>query len=109
MTPAASSIPILFFDAGRPLVAQLPIQRQPLDFIWLQQSTTDALHPFAEMTRARAFFNTNDLTTSFKRAADDSFFYYLLATISMDTTTGAGWRSLKVKVDEKDVEVRARK
>ncbi len=75
---------------------------------WLQTSTIDTLKDFAEMTGGRAFYNTNDLTTSFKRAADDATHYYLL-TYYLDTkNTKAGWRTLKVKVNRPGTEVRAR-
>jgi hypothetical protein len=76
---------------------------------WLQQSTIDTLNEFADMTGGKAFYNTNDLASSFKRAADDASSYYL-AGYYLDTKNNhAGWRQLKVKVDKKDTEVRARK
>lgn len=101
----------LALDASRhpsPYVGQIPTQRQLNNFVWLQQSSTDTLESFAEMTGGRAFFNTNDLSSSFKRAADDSSSYYLLGYYLNEHNDHAGWRSLKVKVDKKDVEVRAR-
>jgi VWFA-related protein len=76
---------------------------------WLQQSSLDTLNEFADMTGGKAFYNTNDLASSFKRAADDASSYYL-AGYYLDTHNDhAGWRQLKVKVDRKDTEVRARK
>ncbi len=76
---------------------------------WLQQSSIDTLNEFANMTGGKAFYNTNDLASSFKRAADDASSYYL-AGYYLDTHNNhAGWRDLKVKVDKKDTEVRARK
>ena len=75
---------------------------------WLQSSTIDSLKDFAEMTGGRAFYNTNDLTTSFKRAADDASHYYVL-TYYLDTRNNkAGWRKLKVKLHRPGMEVRAR-
>jgi VWFA-related protein len=76
---------------------------------WLQQDTLATLNQFAEMTGGKAFYNTNDLATSFKRAADDASSYYLLGYYLDTHNNHAGWRSLKVKVDKKDTEVRARK
>ena len=76
---------------------------------WLQQNTIDTLNEFAEMTGGKAFYNTNDLASSFKRAADDASSYYLLGYYLDTHNNRAGWRSLKVKVDKKDTEVRARK
>jgi VWFA-related protein len=76
---------------------------------WLQQNTIDTLNEFAEMTGGKAFYNTNDLATSFKRAADDASSYYMLGYYLDLKNNHAGWRNLKVKVDRKDTEVRARK
>src|SRR6202167_5738146 len=74
-----------------------------------QQSTIDTLNEFADMTGGKAFYNTNDLASSFKRAADDASSYYL-AGYYLDTHNDhAGWRKLKVEIDKKDTEVRARK
>jgi VWFA-related protein len=73
-----------------------------------QQSTIDTLNTFADMTGGKAFYNTNDLVSSFKRAADDGSSYYL-AGYYLDThNNNAGWRPLKVKVDKNGSEVRAR-
>ncbi|MGA2978651.1 MAG: VWA domain-containing protein [Terriglobales bacterium] len=73
-----------------------------------QQSLIDTFNEFADMTGGKAFYNTNDLASSFKRAADDASSYYL-AGYYLDThNNNSGWRQLKVKVDKKDTEVRAR-
>lgn len=75
---------------------------------WLQQSTIDTMVQFAQMTGGRAFYNTNDVAGSFKKAMDDASSYYML-TYYMDTKNQkSGWRKLNVKVDDKDTEVRAR-
>jgi VWFA-related protein len=84
------------------------LQNQLSNLAHFQQSTIDTLNQFADMTGGKAFYNTNDLASSFKRAADDSSSYYL-AGYYLDThNNNAGWRQLKVKVDKKDTEVRAR-
>lgn len=75
---------------------------------WLQTSTIDTLKDFAEMTGGRAFYNTNDLTTSFQRAADDASQYYVLSYYLDTTNKKPGWRPLKVKVNRPGVDVRAR-
>jgi hypothetical protein len=96
----------------------VPTARQINNRAWLQQSSIDSLNEFADMTGGKAFYNTNDLAASFKRAADDASSYYLLGYYSSYYLLGyyldarndhAGWRQLKVKVDKKDTEVRARK
>jgi VWFA-related protein len=73
-----------------------------------QQSTIDTLNQFADMTGGKAFYNTNDLASSFKRAADDASSYYLAGYYLNTHNNNSGWRQLKVKVDKKDIEVRAR-
>jgi VWFA-related protein len=75
---------------------------------WYQQSKIDTLNEFAEMTGGKAFYNTNDLATSFKRAADDASSYYLVGYYLDANNDKAGWRSLKVKLDKGGTEVRAR-
>ncbi|HEY6765233.1 MAG TPA: VWA domain-containing protein [Candidatus Sulfotelmatobacter sp.] len=93
-------------DASR---SRGPTAQQLNNRIWLQQSTIDSLNEFADMTGGKAFYNTNDLATSFKRAADDGSSYYQLGYYLDTKNNRAGWRQLKVKVDKKDTEVRARK
>jgi VWFA-related protein len=76
---------------------------------WLLSSTYQSLDEIAEMTGGKAFYNTNDLASSFKRAADDSSSYYLLGYYLDTKNNRSGWRTLKVGVQGKDVEIRARK
>jgi VWFA-related protein len=71
-------------------------------------SRFEAMQNFAETTGGRAFHNTNDLSGAFKRAADDGSSYYLLGYYLDTQNNRAGWRKLKVKVLQKDTEVRAR-
>jgi VWFA-related protein len=89
---------------GRVLTA-----RQINNRAWLQQNSFDTLDLFAEMTGGKAFYNSNDLASSFKRAADDGSSYYMLGYYLNTHNNQSGWRQLKVKIDKKDVEVRARK
>jgi len=73
-----------------------------------QQSLIETFNQFADMTGGKAFYNTNDLAGSFKRATEDATSYYL-AGYYLDTHNNRpGWRELKVKVDRNDMEVRAR-
>ena len=89
--------------------SRMPTTRQMNNRAWLQQSTLDTLNEFADMTGGKAFYNTNDLAGSFRRAADDASSYYLIGYYLDAKNDKAGWRSLKVKVDKKNTEVRARK
>jgi VWFA-related protein len=74
---------------------------------WLQNSKIDTLRDFAEMTGGRAFYNSNDLVGSFKRATDDSSSYYLLGYYLDTKNDKPGWRQLKVKVHTSHTEVRS--
>lgn len=75
---------------------------------WLQSSTISTLQEFASMTGGRAYYNSNDLVTGFRRAIEDGSSYYLLGYYLDTHNTKPGWRKLQVKVHRKDVEVRAR-
>jgi hypothetical protein len=84
------------------------VSRQISNRMWLQQSKIDTLNDFADMTGGKAFYNTNDLAGSFKRAADDASSYYMLGYYLDTKNNKPGWRKLQVKVGKKDVELRAR-
>lgn len=81
---------------------------------WLQAETVHSMVNFAEMTGGRAYYNSNDLTAGFKRAADDSSSYYLLGYYTDTHNTKPGWRKLQVQLQgknkdkDKEWEVRAR-
>lgn len=97
-------------DASQSSVRTGPaLMRQLSNRSWLQQSSIDTLNEFADMTGGKAFYNTNDLASSFKRAADDASSYYVASYYLDKSNTHAGWRQLKIKVDKKDTEIRARK
>jgi len=85
------------------------LRRQIGNRSWLQLSSRETLNQFAEMTGGKAFYNSNDLAGSFKRAADDASSYYLLGYYLDTHNTQAGWRDVKVKVGSKDAAVRARR
>jgi VWFA-related protein len=93
-------------DASR---SRVPNVQQFNNRAWLEQGKIDSLNEFAEMTGGKAFYNTNDLATCFKRAADDASSYYMVGYYLDIKNNHAGWRNLKVKIDRKDTEVRARK
>jgi VWFA-related protein len=85
-----------------------PGNQQFVQRAWLQAGTIDTLVQFAQMTGGRAFYNTNDVVGSFKKAMDDASSYYMISYYLDTKNEKAGWRQLKVKVDEKDAEVRSR-
>ena len=90
------------------LPSAAPTQDQVNNRTWLLSNTYQSLNEFADMTGGKAFYNRNDLAGSFKRAADDSSSYYLVGYYLDTKNNHAGWRQLKVDIDRKDVEVRAR-
>jgi hypothetical protein len=99
----------MFAEGGRSgSVSGSTASRQLTNRGWLQQSKFDTLNEFADMTGGKAFYNTNDLSGSFQRAADDGSSYYMLGYYLDTHNTKPGWRSLKVKTGRKDFEVRAR-
>jgi len=86
----------------------LEASRQLTNRMWLNQAKVDTLNDFADMTGGKAFYNTNDLAGSFKRAADDASSYYMLSYYLDTSNSKSGWRKLQVKVAGKDTEVRTR-
>ena len=107
-TPEASASSSLGTRSARPV----DTMRQLSNRSWLNFSTIDTLKEFAAMTGGRAFYETNDISGSFKRATDDASSYYLLGYYLDTKNKKAGWRQLKVKLRQKDKEngeqVRAR-
>ena len=99
-----------FADATRQTspTARLRAGQQLTNRQWLQQSKFDTLNDFADMTGGKAFYNTNDLAGSFRRAADDGSSYYMLGYYLDTHNNNPGWRKLQVKVVRTDIEVRAR-
>lgn len=85
--------------------------RQVLNRSWLQNSSIETLRDFAEMTGGRAFYNSNDISGGFKRAADDGSSFYMLGYYLDTKNSKPGWRSLKVKLRHevaRGTEIRAR-
>jgi VWFA-related protein len=76
---------------------------------WLRDAKKDTLRDFAEMTGGKAFYNTNDLAGAFQRATDDASSCYMLGYYLDTKNNRPGWRQLKVKLEKKDVEIRARR
>ncbi len=89
-------------------VSGLNASRQLTNRMWLQQAKFDTLNDFADMTGGKAFYNTNDVAGSFKRASDDGSSYYMLGYYLDTKNNKPGWRKLQVKLNRKDVEVRSR-
>jgi VWFA-related protein len=67
----------------------------------------ETLRQVADMTGGQAYYNSNNGAELFRRAADDSSQYYILAYYTKDAGK-PGWRKLNVKVARDGVKVRAR-
>lgn len=63
----------------------------------------------AQRTGGRAFYNTNDIMGSVRRAIDDSEVTYTLGFYLSQDEMDSRFHDIKVKVDRKGVDVRARK
>jgi VWFA-related protein len=67
----------------------------------------ETMHTLADMTGGEAFYNSNDLTELFRRAAEDCSQYYMLS-YSTSNAGKVGWRKLSVKVRKDGAKARAR-
>lgn len=76
--------------------------------LWEQGDTLGTFQVFAQATGGRAFYNTNDLNTAFRKAADDNASYYLLGYYLDRRGKKTGWHKLAVKVHHEGAQVRAR-
>jgi VWFA-related protein len=75
---------------------------------WKHLDTLGTFQVFAQATGGRAFYNTNDLTTAFRKAAEDNASYYLLGYYLDRTGKKTGWHKLGVRVNLQKVQIRAR-
>ena len=71
----------------------------------LSQSTMATI---AKMTGGKSCYNKNDIANCVRDAANDAEQYYMVSYYRDKKSNKQGWRSLVVKVDQPDVEVRAR-
>jgi VWFA-related protein len=68
----------------------------------------DTMKTLAERTGGKAFYNTNDLSGSIRRALDDSRSTYTLAYYPSEMTWDGSFHNVKVKVRTTGADVRAR-
>jgi VWFA-related protein len=73
------------------------------------EASLDTLRALAENTDGRAIVNRNDLAVGMKQIIRDSSGYYLLGYNSTEAPTDGKFHAIKVRVNRKDVDVRARK
>lgn len=72
-------------------------------------TTFETLNALAEGTGGKAFYNTNDISASLKRAMDDSRVTYEIGYYPADVKWDGSFHNVTVKVEKPDLEVRARK
>jgi len=100
----ARGLVTLNFEASEstysPLLLQLKKERE--------QTSQSAMETMAKMTGGKACYNKNDIVSCIRDASHDSDQYYLVSYYRDKKNKKPGWRKLAVKVDQPDVEVRAR-
>ena len=72
-------------------------------------SSLDTLRNLADNTDGRAIINRNDLATGMRQIVRDSSGYYLLGYTSTQAPTDGRFHEIKVRVNRRGVDVRARK
>jgi len=86
-----------------------PYPEAPVNAPTLLSGPTSVLPPFSENTGGLAFIMNDDLAESLGRVAQEQDWYYLLTYApSVDSPEGS-CHTLRVKVDQSDIDVRARK
>ena len=73
------------------------------------RDTLDSLQMVAENTDGRAIINRNDLAAGMRQIIRDASGYYLLGYTSSQAPTDGKFHEIKVRVNRRNVEVRARK
>jgi VWFA-related protein len=75
----------------------------------LRRTHALSLRDLADGTDGIAVMDTNDLDKGLRKISDDLTSYYLLGYYSTNAKTDGGYRSLKVRVKQPGVDVRARR
>jgi len=73
------------------------------------EASLDTLRALADNTDGRAIINRNDLAAGMKQIIADSSGYYLLGYNSSEAPTDGKFHEIKVRVNRRGVDVRARK
>ena len=72
------------------------------------QVSQSSMSSIAKMTGGKTCYNKNEIASCVRDAAHDAEQYYLVSYYRDKKNNKPGWRTLAVKVDQPDVEVRAR-
>jgi VWFA-related protein len=100
----ARGLMTLNFEASDSTFNSLPLQLERES----AQISQSAMETIAKMTGGKACYNKNDIASCIRDASHDSDQYYLVSYDRDKKNKKTGWRKLSVKVDQPDVEVRAR-
>ena len=73
------------------------------------REATDSLHTIADQTGGRAIINRNDPSSELRQMLRDTSAYYLLSYTSSLAPRDGKFHEIQVRVNRKDVDVRARK
>ncbi len=90
--------------AGTAMFSGAAVQRQTAS----RSESRDTLATLASDTGGRSFFDTGDFKEVFEQVQDDASGYYLVGYYSSDERRDGKWRSVKVKVDGRGVNLRVR-
>ncbi|HSC27270.1 MAG TPA: VWA domain-containing protein, partial [Vicinamibacterales bacterium] len=93
-------------DANRSNASFYPIDPRGLS---VSPAGVDTLRELADNTDGLAILNTNDLDTGLQRIVDDLTSYYLLGYSSTNPKLDGRYRSLRVRVKQPGINVRARR
>jgi VWFA-related protein len=108
---ARGLIPLSTMDASRrgSAVAQAIRRRQPPPNGLPPQANFDTMNEIADRTGGHAYYNTNDIAGSVRKAIDDSRVTYVLSYYPDHGQWNGKFREIKIKIDRPDLDVRYRR
>lgn len=98
----------LFDDASK----KVNIDRSNRDIpqqLWVDRTNNDSMNYIADLTGGKAFYDTNDIGSAIRRAAEDSRVTYTLGYYLPDVRPDNKFHKIKVKVDRSGVTIRTKK
>lgn len=98
----------LFGDASK----NVKIDRSNRDIpqqLWVDRTNNDSMNYIADLTGGKAFYNTNDIESAIRGAAEDSRVTYTLGYYLPDVRQDNKFHKIKVKVNRSGVTVRTKK
>jgi VWFA-related protein len=96
-------------SAARSVSARLPSDNPTIEGLGQLTPTIDTMQELADETGGRAFYGTNDIMGSIRRALDDSKLTYTLGYYPADTKWDGKFHELKVRVQHSGAKVLCRR